>query len=203
MKGKRIAFLLLALAASFPAGAADDLSRGRQEIPSYRVMLAQRAEPLLALLLAADTGGGLSGERLAMRPNPDPFLSLPPERAAKLHALQDEMKRMYGQLEERLAKLRAGLDEVYGSYRLDERRRRSLYAAIGETQNQLLDLHYNFQLKLRAILTEAEFETLQQRLREARERKLAILKQQLQEDEKKKLEALEKADPEAKKRGDR
>jgi hypothetical protein len=75
------------------------------------------------------------------------------------------------QLQGRLRERWADLELLYRSYRYDAAKCDQLERVIRETQNQLLDLHRRFQKDLRSLLTEAEFERLQQQIRITRERR--------------------------------
>jgi hypothetical protein len=99
------------------------------------------------------------------------FLKLPPERARRLEALQSEMETRSRQLQGRLRERWADLELLYRSYRYDAAKCDQLERVIRETQNQLLDLHRRFQKDLRSLLTEAEFERLQQQIQITRERR--------------------------------
>lgn len=100
------------------------------------------------------------------------FLKLPPERASRLEALQSDVERQSRVLQGRLRERSEDLEQLYRSYRYDEEACRRLQRVIRDTQDQLLELHHRFQRELRAILTEGEFNALQQNLREMRERRL-------------------------------
>jgi Spy/CpxP family protein refolding chaperone len=110
-------------------------------------------------------------ERPRENKNPYRSLNLPRDRAERLQALQMRVDRENRQLKDRLDDYRDDLDELYGKYRFDESRCQRLRQQIEETQHRLLELHHQFQVDLRAILTEPEFMRLQQALREARKQR--------------------------------
>jgi hypothetical protein len=113
----------------------------------------------------------LRDERTGERGGFQVFLRLPSDRARRLEALQSEMENRSRQLQGRLRERWADLELLYRSYRYDAAKCEQLERVIRETQNQLLDLHRRFQKELRSLLTEAEFERLQQQLRITRERR--------------------------------
>jgi Spy/CpxP family protein refolding chaperone len=106
------------------------------------------------------------------------LMSLPPERADRVKTLMVRVKMANAQLEERLEQHREDLEAVYWSYRIDEARCRRLRQLIRQTQDQLLDLHHQFQLDLRRQLTPAEFDQLQREFAKGREEKLRAGKSQ-------------------------
>ena len=100
------------------------------------------------------------------------LMSLPPERADRVKTLMVRVKMANAQLEERLQQYREDLEQVYWSYRIDVARCRRLRQLIRQTQDQLLDMHHQFQLDLRRLLTPAEFDQLQREFAKGREEKL-------------------------------
>jgi hypothetical protein len=140
---------------SLPAGAC--------ERPTCRrgAVLTLSASDLVALSLASNQ------ER---RRDPYRSLNLPKERAEKVRALLDRVRKENRQLRERLEDQRRDLYREYRGYRYDQKRCRKLMGEIRATQDELLELHHRFQDDLRAHLTQPEFEKLQRNLAEARRR---------------------------------
>jgi len=89
-----------------------------------------------------------------------PYLPLPPERAARVEALQSEWAQRSQIVKRRLGERTMELEQEYSNYRLDEKHIRFLEQEIRDAQAQLMALHHDFQVKLRGLLTEAEFDAL-------------------------------------------
>jgi Spy/CpxP family protein refolding chaperone len=67
-------------------------------------------------------------------------------------------------LDGRIAARRAELTELYRSYHLDERQSEKLLAEVNEIQRKTLEVHQRVQVRLRRIVSEAQFQRLRQRL---------------------------------------
>ncbi len=126
-------------------------------------------------LLPVEAVAQKGGKPPAGGTKPGGLVTLPPQRADRVKELMGRVKLANAQLEKRLQAQREELEECYRTYRFDERHCRRLHQALRQTQDQLLELHHQFQIELRSLLTEAEYEMLQQEFRKAREEKLKFL----------------------------
>jgi hypothetical protein len=138
----------------------------------YRsVLLPLVIVTLLAMAPAKASAGQGKGKPVEEPDEPGIFVPIPPERADHVKMLQAGFDRVATKLKMRLGELTEALEQQYSSYHLDEKLCRRLQQEIRITQDQLLEMHHNFQIKLRGLLTETEFEMLQQKFRKAREQK--------------------------------
>jgi hypothetical protein len=120
----------------------------------------------ICVLCPFQAAAQVEGKAFAGRGQTGVSVPLPPERAQRVKLLQMEVDHATIQLKTRLAGRTEELEQLYRSYRFDARQCQQLHQEIRKLQEQLLELHLQFQVRLRTLLTEAEFEMLQQRLRE-------------------------------------
>jgi hypothetical protein len=142
------------------------------------VLLPTLVAGCLSLLAPVDAAAQGEDRPPVVHAGGDVLMSLPPERAARVRDLQKRVKMTNAQLEERLRAQREQLEELYQSFRFDSTQCQRLHQGIRQTQDQLLALHHRFQMELRTLLTEAEFDMLQRQFQKAREEKLKFLRSQ-------------------------
>jgi len=127
------------------------------------------------LLLAAATLliGAKPGPAAPRRP-PSSSVSLTQEleltrqQEERMTALRTHTSAEIRQLTRLMEERRRELNDLYRRYEMDERRAAQLRSQIHDIQGQVLQLHHEFQIELRKLLTPAQFERLQQVLQRPR-----------------------------------
>lgn len=125
---------------------------------------------LVVALLAPRAWAGPGGPGRTLPPGSSlpQELNLTPQQRERLDALSARIRGLNRDLGQRLYARRGELEGIYARAEIDEARARRLRLEIHEIQGQMLELHHQFQVEIRKILTADQFTRLQESRRKRR-----------------------------------